>query len=160
MPQTQFARNGDLHLAYQTIGSGALELFLVDAWVHHVEAVWDFPDIARFLRAGPSSVPAPRARRSCRWASKFARAFTQGSWISLEETSRAWPCTSVRGSAPWRARGGARIGHGEGSTHRLRHRVRGPWRSPAEGSFGDLEGVRRSGVTGWAEALRRFGALG
>jgi hypothetical protein len=45
MPKTQFARNGDVHLAYQVIGSGPLDLLLVDTWVHHVEAVWDFPDL-------------------------------------------------------------------------------------------------------------------
>ena len=49
-PQTRFARNGDVHLAYQTIGSGPIDILLVDTWVHHVEAVWDFPDFARFLR--------------------------------------------------------------------------------------------------------------
>lgn len=48
--ETRFARNGDVHLAYQVIGTGPLDLFLVDTWVHHVEAVWDFPDFARFLR--------------------------------------------------------------------------------------------------------------
>lgn len=50
VPETRFARNGDVHIAYQTIGSGPLDLLLVDTWVHHVEAVWDFPDFARFLR--------------------------------------------------------------------------------------------------------------
>jgi class 3 adenylate cyclase len=49
-PETQFARNGDTHVAYQTIGSGPLDMLLVDTWVHHVEAVWDVPDFARFLR--------------------------------------------------------------------------------------------------------------
>jgi class 3 adenylate cyclase len=49
-PKTEFARNGDVHIAYQTVGSGPLELLLVDTWVHHVEAVWDFPDLARLLR--------------------------------------------------------------------------------------------------------------
>ena len=49
-PETRFARNGDIHLAYQTVGSGPLDLLLIDTWVHHVEAVWDFPDFARFLR--------------------------------------------------------------------------------------------------------------
>jgi class 3 adenylate cyclase len=49
-PRTQFARNGDVHLAYQTVGTGPLDILLVDTWVHHVEAVWDFPDFARFLR--------------------------------------------------------------------------------------------------------------
>ena len=50
MPETHFARNGDLHLAYQTVGSGPVDLLYVDAWVHHVEAVWDVPDFARLLR--------------------------------------------------------------------------------------------------------------
>jgi len=49
-PKTRFARNGDVHLAYQIVGEGELDLLLVDTWVHHVEAVWDFPDFARFLR--------------------------------------------------------------------------------------------------------------
>jgi class 3 adenylate cyclase len=49
-PRTQFARNGDVHLAFQTVGNGPLDILLVDTWVHHVEAVWDFPDFARFLR--------------------------------------------------------------------------------------------------------------
>jgi class 3 adenylate cyclase len=49
-PQTRFARNGDVHLAYQTVGTGDLDILLVDTWVHHVDAVWDFPDFARFLR--------------------------------------------------------------------------------------------------------------
>jgi len=49
-PRTRFARNGDVHLAYQTVGSGSLDILLIDTWVHHVEAVWDFPDFARFLR--------------------------------------------------------------------------------------------------------------
>jgi hypothetical protein len=44
--QTRFARNGDVHLAYQTVGSGPLDLLLVDTWVHHVEGVWEFPDFA------------------------------------------------------------------------------------------------------------------
>lgn len=26
------------------------DILLIDTWVHHVEAVWDFPDLARFLR--------------------------------------------------------------------------------------------------------------
>jgi class 3 adenylate cyclase len=32
------------------VGDGDLDLLLIDTWVHHVEAVWEFPDFARFLR--------------------------------------------------------------------------------------------------------------
>ena len=48
--QSRYARSGEVHIAYQVVGEGVLDLLLVDTWVHHVEAVWDFPDFARFLR--------------------------------------------------------------------------------------------------------------
>jgi hypothetical protein len=49
-PRTQYARNGDVHLAFQVVGVGALDLLLIDTWVHHVESLWEFPDFARLLR--------------------------------------------------------------------------------------------------------------
>lgn len=48
--ETRFARIGDVHIAYQVVGDGPLDILFIDTWVHHVEAVWDFPDFARFLR--------------------------------------------------------------------------------------------------------------
>jgi hypothetical protein len=42
-PESRFARNGDVHIAYQTVGSGPFDLLLVDSWAHHVEPVWDSP---------------------------------------------------------------------------------------------------------------------
>jgi class 3 adenylate cyclase len=50
LPVTRFARNGDVHIAFQVVGDRSPDLLLVDTWMHHVEAVWDFPDFARFLR--------------------------------------------------------------------------------------------------------------
>jgi class 3 adenylate cyclase len=49
-PKTRFAKNAGVHLAYQVVGTGSVDLLLVDTWVHHVEAVWEFPDFARLLR--------------------------------------------------------------------------------------------------------------
>jgi class 3 adenylate cyclase len=49
-PETRFAKRGEVHLAYQAVGSGPIDILFIDTWVHHVEAVWDFPDFARFLR--------------------------------------------------------------------------------------------------------------
>ena len=49
-PQTRYATNDGIHIAYQVFGEGDRDLLLIDTWVHHVEAVWDFPDYARFLR--------------------------------------------------------------------------------------------------------------
>jgi class 3 adenylate cyclase len=48
--ETRFARNGEIHIAYQVVGEGPIDILYVDTWVHHVEAVWDIPDFARFLR--------------------------------------------------------------------------------------------------------------
>jgi hypothetical protein len=49
-PQTRFARNGDVHIAYQVVGDGPMDLLFVDSWFHHVEMVWEVPEFARLLR--------------------------------------------------------------------------------------------------------------
>ena len=46
---TAYARSGDLHIAYQVIGSGALDLVFVPGWVSHVEVMWEEPEVAAFL---------------------------------------------------------------------------------------------------------------
>ena len=48
-PQTRYARSGDLHIAYQTLGDGPLDLVLVDQWFSNVDAAWDFPPLARLM---------------------------------------------------------------------------------------------------------------
>ncbi len=50
LPETRYAQNGTANIAYQVVGDGDLDILLVDTWVHHVEAVWDVPEFARFLR--------------------------------------------------------------------------------------------------------------
>ena len=50
VPETQYAKKGDAHIAYQVVGDGQLDLLLVSTWVSHVEARWDFPGFAYFLR--------------------------------------------------------------------------------------------------------------
>jgi class 3 adenylate cyclase len=48
-PETRYARSGDLHIAYQVVGSGPRDLVLVDQWFSNVDAQWDFPPFARML---------------------------------------------------------------------------------------------------------------
>jgi len=48
---TRYARNGDVGLAYQVIGQGPLDLVLVTGWLTHLEAGWQWPPLARFLRS-------------------------------------------------------------------------------------------------------------
>lgn len=49
-PKTEYARSGDVHIAYQVVGQGPLDLVYVPGWVSHVELAWEEPTLARFLR--------------------------------------------------------------------------------------------------------------
>jgi hypothetical protein len=48
-PQTRYARSGDLHIAYQTLGDGPRDLVLVDQWFSNVDAAWEFPPLAKLM---------------------------------------------------------------------------------------------------------------
>lgn len=48
--KTQYARAGDVHIAYQVLGEGPLDLIFIPGWVSHVEQVWEVNAIAAFLR--------------------------------------------------------------------------------------------------------------
>jgi class 3 adenylate cyclase/DNA-binding winged helix-turn-helix (wHTH) protein len=48
--ETRYARSGDVHIAYQVIGGGDLDVVLVPGWVSHLESAWEQPAIARFFR--------------------------------------------------------------------------------------------------------------
>ncbi|MDQ3777244.1 MAG: adenylate/guanylate cyclase domain-containing protein [Actinomycetota bacterium] len=48
-PETRYARSGDVHIAYQTVGAGASDLLLVPEFWHSIEAQWDQPALAAFL---------------------------------------------------------------------------------------------------------------
>jgi class 3 adenylate cyclase len=51
MPQTQYAKKGDVHIAYQVVGEGQpLDIVLVSTWFSHVEARWDLPGYVHYLR--------------------------------------------------------------------------------------------------------------
>jgi class 3 adenylate cyclase len=49
-PVTQYARSGDVHIAYQAFGAGPINLVMVPGFVSNIENYWDEPDLARFLR--------------------------------------------------------------------------------------------------------------
>src|SRR6266566_3305921 len=49
VPETRYARSGDVNLAYQVIGGGPIDLVYVMGFVSHVEFAWEDPDFARFL---------------------------------------------------------------------------------------------------------------
>jgi class 3 adenylate cyclase len=49
-PRTQYAKSGDVHIAYQVFGEGAVDLVFVPGFVSHIENYWDEPGFARWLR--------------------------------------------------------------------------------------------------------------
>ncbi len=50
MPDTKYARSGDVSLAYQVVGDGPGDLVYMAGWVSNIEAMWEDPGYARFLR--------------------------------------------------------------------------------------------------------------
>jgi pimeloyl-ACP methyl ester carboxylesterase len=47
---TRYARSGEAHIAYQTVGEGSLDLVLLPGAFSHVEHQWEEPSFDRFLR--------------------------------------------------------------------------------------------------------------
>jgi class 3 adenylate cyclase len=48
--RTRYAKNGDIHVAYQVFGEGDVDLVFVPGFISHIENYWDEPNCARWLR--------------------------------------------------------------------------------------------------------------
>jgi class 3 adenylate cyclase len=48
-PETRYAKSGDVHIAYQIVGNGPLDLVVVPGFISHVEWLWEESTCARFL---------------------------------------------------------------------------------------------------------------
>jgi len=48
-PPTRYAKSGDASIAYQVIGSGAIDLVVVLGFATHVELQWELPAFARYF---------------------------------------------------------------------------------------------------------------
>lgn len=46
---TSYARSGDVHIAYQVVGDGPLDLVVVPGFVTNVELLWELPEVRRSL---------------------------------------------------------------------------------------------------------------
>ena len=49
VPTTHYAKSGDVHIAYQVVGEGPVDLVLIHGWTSHLEYQWEDPALARFL---------------------------------------------------------------------------------------------------------------
>jgi class 3 adenylate cyclase len=47
--KTRYARSGDVHIAYQVVGDGPLDIVWIPSMAHHVELNWENPVVARWL---------------------------------------------------------------------------------------------------------------
>jgi DNA-binding SARP family transcriptional activator/pimeloyl-ACP methyl ester carboxylesterase len=47
-PGVRYVRNGDVSVAYQTVGDGELDLVLVHGWVSSFQPGWEWPALGRF----------------------------------------------------------------------------------------------------------------
>jgi pimeloyl-ACP methyl ester carboxylesterase len=46
--QTKYAKSGDVHIAYQIVGDGPIDLVIVPGWASNVEGWWELPLAATF----------------------------------------------------------------------------------------------------------------
>jgi hypothetical protein len=46
-PKTQYARNGEVNIAYQVVGDGPIDLAVVPGFVSHLDLWWTIPEPQR-----------------------------------------------------------------------------------------------------------------
>ena len=49
LAETQYAKSGDIRIAYQVVGSGPLDLVWVPGFISNLEVYWEEPTLARLL---------------------------------------------------------------------------------------------------------------
>lgn len=50
VPETRYVKSGDVHIAYQVVGTGPIDVVFVPGFVSNIEANWESPDRAYFFR--------------------------------------------------------------------------------------------------------------
>jgi pimeloyl-ACP methyl ester carboxylesterase/class 3 adenylate cyclase len=50
VPETRYARSGDVSIAYQVLGDGPYDLVRIPPFVYHIELAWQIPSLAAFNR--------------------------------------------------------------------------------------------------------------
>ncbi len=49
VPETKYAKSGEVHIAYQQFGSGSVDIVFVPGWAPHIDLAWEGAAAARFL---------------------------------------------------------------------------------------------------------------
>ena len=49
-PETRYAVNDGLHVAYQLVGDGPVDVVMLTQWFSNIDSQWDVPPLAAFIR--------------------------------------------------------------------------------------------------------------
>jgi class 3 adenylate cyclase len=49
-PETKYARSGELHIAYQVVGDGPIDLVWVPGWISNIDHYWTEPAVERYFQ--------------------------------------------------------------------------------------------------------------
>jgi pimeloyl-ACP methyl ester carboxylesterase len=86
VPETCYAKSGDVSIAYQVTGEGPFDLVWVQGFVSNVELGWQMPTLAAFNR---------RLARFCRLIRFDKRGTGMSDRVGIPRSKLAW-MTSVR----------------------------------------------------------------
>jgi class 3 adenylate cyclase len=50
IPETKYARSGDVHIAYQVVGDGPFDVIMSPGWISHMDYQWEQPLLAHYLQ--------------------------------------------------------------------------------------------------------------
>ncbi len=50
IPEIRYARSGEVHIAYQVVGDGPVDMVRIHDWLSNLELQWELPAVERFLR--------------------------------------------------------------------------------------------------------------
>ncbi len=50
LPEIRYARSDNVHIAYQVVGNGPIDLVVVPGWVSNIDCFWEEPSMAQFLK--------------------------------------------------------------------------------------------------------------
>ncbi|MFK7832043.1 MAG: alpha/beta fold hydrolase [Winogradskyella sp.] len=48
-PDTKYTKSGDVNIAYQVFGSGAIDLVYIPGWISNIDLMWACPELVHFL---------------------------------------------------------------------------------------------------------------
>ena len=92
-PETRYARSGDIHVAYQVVGEGPVDVVYVSPGMQHVEHIWESPPM-----------PAPPASAASAWIETETERSHHGSAIAEPDFARRMELAGLEPATSWDSR--------------------------------------------------------